>query len=157
MKNHSFLSLQEIYDRAVQHLYEQGGAALLNGGGGAYRSRCGGCPVGAFIRARDYKSSMEGIPVRHLLAPEQSRPPYMDAGVEALRDALLKVRINAHDRQTVELLSCLQNVHDIFGIWEWRERLHSIARQFGLSAAATARWQPFTPRLFPVGAQHAVR
>lgn len=157
MKNQSFLSLQEIYDRAAHHLYEQGGAALLNGGGGAYRSRCGGCPVGAFIRARDYKSSMEGIPVRHLLTPAQSRPPYMDAGVEALRDALLKARINANERQTVELLSCLQNVHDIFGIWEWRERLHSIAREFGLNVAAVARWHHFTPRIFPVKTQHADR
>jgi hypothetical protein len=38
------------------------------------------------------------------------------------------------DPTTVELLSCLQNVHDVFGKWEWRERLASIARQFGLSA-----------------------
>jgi NADH:ubiquinone oxidoreductase subunit E len=35
---------------------------------------------------------------------------------------------------TIELLSTLQNVHDVFGKWEWRERLQSIARQFGLSA-----------------------
>jgi hypothetical protein len=25
-------------------------------------------------------------------------------------------------------------MHDAFGTWEWRERLVSIARQFGLSA-----------------------
>jgi hypothetical protein len=26
-------------------------------------------------------------------------------------------------------------VHDVFGTWEWQERLVSIARQFGLSTA----------------------
>jgi hypothetical protein len=39
-----------------------------------------------------------------------------------------------YDPATVDLLSCLQNVHDVFGTWEWLERLGSIARQFGLSA-----------------------
>jgi hypothetical protein len=35
---------------------------------------------------------------------------------------------------TIALLSCLQNVHDVFGTWEWQERLISIATQFGVSA-----------------------
>jgi len=56
------------------------------------------------------------------------------AGVAALKKALLKARVNIYDPTTVNLLSCLQNVHDAFGVWEWRERLLSIARQFGLSA-----------------------
>jgi hypothetical protein len=59
----------------------------------------------------------------------------MDAGVVALRRALKKARIDVDDRDTVELLSKLQNAHDVFGTWEWKERLHSIARQFGLSGA----------------------
>ena len=58
----------------------------------------------------------------------------MDVGVAALKKALLRSRINVYDPTTVDLLSCLQNVHDVFGTWEWRERLNSIARQFGLSA-----------------------
>jgi NADH:ubiquinone oxidoreductase subunit E len=55
-------------------------------------------------------------------------------GVAALKKALLHSKINVYDPQTVSLLSCLQNVHDVFGVWEWRDRLQSIARQFGLNA-----------------------
>jgi len=58
----------------------------------------------------------------------------MDAGIAALRKALLRSRINVYDQETIDLLSCLQNVHDVFGTWEWDDRLNSIARQFGLSA-----------------------
>ena len=58
----------------------------------------------------------------------------MDVGIAALKKALLRSRINIYDAATVDLLSCLQNVHDVFGTWEWPERLVSIARQFGLSA-----------------------
>jgi hypothetical protein len=134
VKTLQFLSHQEIYDRAVAHLLGQGRAALLPRGGGAYRGNCGGCPIGSLIRPSDYASSMEGIPIRHLLAPVNSLPAYMDAGIAALRRALLRARVNAYDVETVKLLSCLQNVHDVFGIWEWRDRLVSIARQFGLNA-----------------------
>jgi NADH:ubiquinone oxidoreductase subunit E len=78
---------------------------------------------------------MEGVPVRYVDKPATAVPAYMDAGVAALKKALLKARVNIYDPTTVSLLSCLQNVHDAFGVWEWRERLASIARQFGLSAA----------------------
>ncbi|CAB3805062.1 hypothetical protein LMG27177_05764 [Paraburkholderia fynbosensis] len=61
-------------------------------------------------------------------------PTYMDIGVSALKKALPRARINVYDQATVDRLSCLQNVHDVFGTWEWRERLGSIARQFSLSA-----------------------
>ena len=129
-----FLSHQVIFDRAVQHLFQQRGAALLPRGGGAYRGYCGGCPVGSFIRPRDYMTAMEGVPIRYIAKAPDVVPAYMDVGVAALKRALLRSRINVFDPTTVELLSCLQNVHDVFGKWEWRERLASIARQFGLSA-----------------------
>lgn len=64
MRTLCFLTHQEIFDRAVEHLGAQRGAALLPKGGGAYRSPCGGCPVGRFIRAIDYTTAMEGVPVR---------------------------------------------------------------------------------------------
>jgi len=134
MKNLHFLTHQEIFDKAVHHLFGQGQAGLLLHGGGAYRGYCGGCPVGSFIKPRDYMTAMEGVPIRLIgKAPEQI-PAYMDVGVAALKRALLRSRINVYDPTTVELLSCLQNVHDVFGIWEWRERLQSIARQFSLSS-----------------------
>jgi hypothetical protein len=74
------------------------------------------------------------VPVRYIAKPPENVPAYMDIGVAALKRALLRSRINVSDPVTVELLSCLQNVHDVFGTWEWRERLASIARQFALSA-----------------------
>jgi hypothetical protein len=133
MKNVQFLTLQDLFDRAVDHLIGQGHAVLLSGGGGAYRGSRGGCPVGSLIRASHYTSAMEGVPVRYVDKPANEVPPYMDAGIAALKRALLKARVNVYDPTTVSLLSCLQNVHDAFGVWEWRDRLKSIARQFGLS------------------------
>lgn len=133
MKSHRFLTHQEIYDRVVAHLGDQRRAALLPRGGGAYKGACGGCPIGQFIRHADYSSTMEGVPVRYLIGSELTHPPYMDAGISALRKALLKAKINVYDERTVALLSCLQNVHDVFGVWEWQERLASIAREFGLA------------------------
>ena len=134
MKNLDFLSHQAIFDRAVDHLFGQGRAALLPRGGGAYRGYCGGCPVGSFIKPRDYMTAMEGVPVRFIGRAPVDVPAYMDAGVLALKKALLRSHINIFDPVTVDLLSCLQNVHDVFGTWEWRDRLMSIARQFELSA-----------------------
>ncbi|MGF6722709.1 hypothetical protein P3T43_002060 [Paraburkholderia sp. GAS41] len=135
MKSLNFLTHQEIFDRAVSHLNGQGRAALLPRGGGAYRGYCGGCPVGSLIKPRDYMTAMEGIPVRFIGKTPVEVPAYMDVGIAALQKALLRARINIYDPTTVDLLSCLQNVHDVFGPWEWHERLMSIARQFGVSAA----------------------
>jgi hypothetical protein len=77
---------------------------------------------------------MEGVPVRYLGADTRAVPSYVVVGIAALARALLHSRINVYDARTAELLSCLQNVHDAFGTQEWRDRLASIARQFGLSA-----------------------
>jgi hypothetical protein len=134
MKSLNFLTHQEIFNNAVQHLFVQGQAALLPRGGGAYRGYCGGCPIGSIIKPRDYVTAMEGVPVRFINKSPDAVPAYMDVGVAALKRALLRARINVYDPATVELLSCLQNVHDVFGKWEWRDRFTSIARQFGLSA-----------------------
>ncbi|RKE25376.1 hypothetical protein B0G76_6906 [Paraburkholderia sp. BL23I1N1] len=134
MKSLNFLTHQEIFDQAVDHLLGRKRAALLPRGGGAYRGYCGGCPVGHFIKPCDYVTAMEGVPVRYIGKASVEVPAYMDAGVSALKKALLHANLNVYDPATVTLLSCLQNVHDVFGTWEWHERLGSIARQFGLSA-----------------------
>lgn len=139
MKNPNFLTHQEIFDKAVSHLFSQGRTALLPRGGGAYHGYSGGCPVGGLIKARDYMSAMEGIPVRYINRSAIEVPAYMDVGVAALKQALLRSHVNIFDPATVNLLSCLQNVHDVFGPWEWTERLVSIARQFGLSAEQVKR------------------
>lgn len=133
MKVHHFLHHQEIFDTSVLHLLRQEHAALLPRGGGAYRGYCGGCPVGNFIKPQDYVTAMEGVPVRYISPSATKVPPYMDTGIVALKRALLHARINVYDAATIDLLSCLQNVHDIFGRWEWEDRLCSIARRFDLS------------------------
>jgi len=129
----TFLTPQQIFDRSARHLLTQGKAALLPRGGGAYRGFCGGCPVGSFLTPRDHVTAMEGLPVRHLAADPRHMNESQRVGIEALRAGLLRAGVNANEKSTVDLLSCLQNVHDVFGIWEWKERLTSIARQFGLN------------------------
>ena len=79
-------------------------------------------------------TAMEGVPIRFIGKAPEAIPSYMDVGVAALKRALLRSNINVYDQTTVDLLSCLQNVHDVFGKWEWRDRFASIARQFSLSA-----------------------
>ena len=76
---------------------------------------------------------MEGVPVRFIGKLANEIPAWMDAGVVALRKALRRARIDIDDPRTVRLLSCLQNVHDAFGVWEWNDRLHSIAREFDIA------------------------
>lgn len=139
-KNLQFLTHQDLFDRAVDHLFDQGHAALLPRGGGAYRGYRGGCPVGSLIAPRDYLTAIEGVPVRYIGFPPNRVPAYMDAGVAALKRALLRSRVNVFDPGTVNLLSCLQNVHDAFGTWEWRDRLESIAREYGLSTARLEKY-----------------
>ena len=58
----------------------------------------------------------------------------MDVGVTALKQALLRSQINVYNPSTIELLSDLQNVHDVLDKREWRNGLASVARGFGLCA-----------------------
>jgi len=134
MRTIRFLSDQEIFDRSVNHLLSQRRTGILANGGAAYRGPCGGCPVGSFIRPSDYRSAMEGVPVRYLPGSGTAWPRYMDAGVTSLCKALLNAGIDIYDKRTVALLVCLQNVHDIYGVWDWTDRLLSIAREYGLSS-----------------------
>jgi hypothetical protein len=76
---------------------------------------------------------MEGVPVRFIGKLGNEIPAWMNTGVVALRKALRRARIDIDDARTVRLLSCLQNVHDAFGVWEWNDRLRSIAREFDIA------------------------
>ena len=120
--------------RSAFYLLNQSRAALLPRGGGAYRGYCGGCPVSNFIAPRDHKTAKEGIPVRYVANAPRFVPAYLDVGIAALGRALPRSRISVYDPSTVDLLCCLQNVHDLIGMWEWRDRLTLLARQFGLCA-----------------------
>jgi hypothetical protein len=134
MKTLRFLTHQEIFDRATRHLFSQGHAGLLPRGGRACRGYYGGCPVGSFVALRDYITAMEGVPVLFIGASALAAPAYMDVGIMALKRALLRSQINVYNPATIELLSYLQNVHDVFDKRERRDGLASVARQFGLCA-----------------------
>ena len=134
MKTLRFLTHQEIFDRAARHLFSQGHAGLPPRGARPYRGYCGGCPVGNFIAPRDYITAMEGVPVHFIGASAPPAPSYMDVGVTALKQALLRSQINVYNPSTIELLSDLQNVHDVLDKREWRDGLASVARGFGLCA-----------------------
>jgi len=104
---------------------------LLARGGDAYQGCSRGCPVGSFIKASACLTAIEGVPVRCVIERPDRAPVYIDVGVAALRRVLLRSRINIYDLTTVELLSCLRNVHDVFGHGRW-DHLFSIGGQFGL-------------------------
>lgn len=139
MKMLHFLTRQQVFDQAALHLLSQGHAGLPPRGGSAYRGYCGGCPVGHFISPRDHITAMEGGPVLFIGAASHTAPSYMEAGITALKRALLRSQINVYDPSTIELLSCLQSVHDVTDTWEWRDRLKPIAHQFGLCAELLER------------------
>jgi hypothetical protein len=131
----TYLSKQELFDKAVHHLFSQAKAGLLKGGGGAYRGYGGGCcPIGGLIANENYSTSMEGIPVRYICRSDKvGIPAYMDAGINALELALRKVGVDIDEPGMPDFLSKLQNVHDIFGTWEWKDRFISIANEYDLN------------------------
>jgi hypothetical protein len=130
-----YLTKQELFDKAVHHLFTQAKAGLLKGGGGAYRGHGGGCcPIGNLVGDEYYTTRMEGIPVRYICRTDkQGIPQSMDIGIAALESALRAACVNIDDPEIPSFLSKLQNVHDIFGQWEWKERFTSIAREYGLN------------------------
>jgi hypothetical protein len=134
VKTLSFLTHQEIFDKAARHLSSQGHAGLLPREGRTYRGYRGGCPIGNLIAPSDHIPSIKGVPVLFIGAAARVAPSYMDAGIAALRRALLRSQINVYNPSTIELLVCLQNVHNVHDKWEWRDGLGSIAHQFGLCA-----------------------
>jgi hypothetical protein len=134
----TYLTKQELFDRAVNHLFTQGKAGLLKGGGGAYRGHGGGsCPIGNLIAPEDHCTAMEGVPVRYICREDKTGiPNSMDVGIAALERALRNANVNIDEPGMPDFLSKLQNVHDIFGTWEWKDRFGSIAREYGLKADA---------------------
>jgi hypothetical protein len=138
---YQFITSQELFDGAVKHQFEQKIAGLLPKGGGSYRSHGGyRCAIGALIPDSHYRTCMEGVPVRYLSAKATMIPMYMDQGVAAIRAALFEANVNIHDERTVNLLSALQNVNDIFGTWEWKARFTSIAQEFALNVDVLSQY-----------------
>jgi hypothetical protein len=80
---------------------------------------------------------MEGVPIRYVGRKDKiGIPAYMDPGIAALESALRKAKVNIDEEGMPDFLSKLQNVHDIFGTWEWKERFISIAKEYGLDASS---------------------
>ena len=133
-----YLSKQDLFDHAVKHLFTQTKAGLLKGGGGAYRGQGGGrCPIGSLIASVDHCTAMEGVPIRYICRTNKIGIPHsMDVGIAALERALRNARVDIDEPGMPDFLSKLQNVHDIFGTWEWKDRFGSIAREYNLNVDA---------------------
>lgn len=110
---------QEIFDKVLAHLRQQGEAAK-SGGNCAYRSSNGNmCAIGC------------------LMPDEVYRPEYEGAEVTILpHDVLLACGIDPYDGEQMRLCDFLQDAHDhelyYYGLSEWERRMWIIADDFGL-------------------------
>jgi len=60
----------------------------------------------SFIKARDYMTAMEGVPIRFVSKGPETVPAYMDIGVTALKRALLRSkhqRLRSDNRRAAQL------------------------------------------------------
>ncbi len=105
---------QEAFNVAVRHLLGQYEVALTATSGCSYRGRYGlMCPIGAMIPDAQYSAGFEGQKV-HLIYNQ----------VPALAGA------------DVELLTRLQNVHDMYKPKDWVVQLLDVACDFKLDDSA---------------------
>ncbi len=74
-KSLNFLTHQEIFNRAIQHLLVQGRPPCFLMAAPRIAD-CGGCPVGCFIRLCDCVAAMEGVPIRYIAKPPGQVPAY---------------------------------------------------------------------------------
>lgn len=111
------LTLQQIFDRAVLGVVEQGAfAALPHNGACRYRLKVGNktlaCGVGQLIKPENYDPFAEGVGVRTLRALVVGRPTSDDDFPFRLGAALALSGVDVTDKQTVSLLANLQVAHD---------------------------------------------
>ena len=109
----SLSTTQEIVDHVARHLLTQGKRSMRfsekNGKAEcAYRGEGGAkCAIGCLIDDGDYVSLMEGKSI------------YID-------DVTLAVQATIHRRlshQEIDILMCLQKIHDIADVESWQEEL----------------------------------
>lgn len=114
------MNIQQVFDRAVQHMLTQNRQSTLYVSSRticAYRGSEGAkCVIGALIDDEHYRLNLEDTGYLNPLVPEALRL----SGVDVDEDA------------TGALLGALQNLHDGFPTEDWGTGLHGIAARYGL-------------------------
>jgi hypothetical protein len=107
--------MQELYDKVVNHLRNQGVKSFAEGGC-LYRSNGLSCAVGCLIEDEFYVEELEGRTVDHI----------------DVKNAVVKSIGRDLTDQEMQLLLVLQNVHDTFEVSEWNKGFKLIAICFNL-------------------------
>ena len=108
---------QRVFNKVVRHLLTQNKASVI-GSVCRYRGHNGlMCAAGCLIPDENYYNSMENIKWRTLV---------QDGDVPS----------NHKD-----LILSLQDVHDIFGVEEWPEKLNEIAKKYNLDPSYVEKYR----------------
>jgi len=135
------LSRQDLFSKVESHLLQQDRKARDEKGHCVYRgSDAMGptkCAAGCLIEDKDYLPMMEGSSCGQTLLVlkdgEKLNPADMRLKMQAVQTALIAGGVNSDD---LELVACLQTVHDSWSVSEWRRKLRDVASQFGLVSVA---------------------
>lgn len=125
------LTMQEIFDKVVNHMLTQGKRSAvqrpyLTSQACLYRGPDGlKCAVGCLIPDSEYSTAFDDPDINTGVAQLLAVMPKFGS---ALREG----GVDTDDRRIVSMLASLQNVHDEFKPRDWRQQLESKARIFGL-------------------------
>ena len=110
---------QTIFNKVAAHLLAQGRPSMGDyGGESAYHNYDGlRCAVGCLISNKHYSEDLEGYSVQH------------DRVLQAVKSSLGLQHLAP---RTADLLSDLQELHDLTPPEEWREGLKELAHQYEL-------------------------
>jgi len=111
------MTLQEIFDKVVQHARTQGTEAMDRLGTCVYRTLDGRkCFIGALIPDEEYNPDMEGASVADLC----SAYPYIDRMFSGISDYTLMA---------------LQDIHDTLPVKKWEAAFEEFAEKHNLTYA----------------------
>lgn len=117
---------QEVFDRALSHLRQQGCRSMDDEGICVYWNEDGlHCGIGIFIRPEEYRSWMEGKPIAALLLNDECPTRLYNELIEHI----------ARPRAAViqsSLLETIQWLHDHVAADHWEESFQKLAKDFNL-------------------------
>ena len=143
-KKNETLSLQKIFDKAAVGMLRQGrksqnGEPLECRYRGADNCKCA---VGFLIDDEYYDPYMEGPKIVVMKRKNDSSmeidPEYGRKRRSAWK-ALQKSGVDTSQEDVLELLGCLQRIHDICYISEWPRSLLNLAQRYSLSTKSIQR------------------
>jgi hypothetical protein len=116
------LSAQEVFDKVLNHLRQQGKKSFSNPkveGECAYKD-CNGlkCGIGALILDEEYSSALEHYTVDQML--------FLPTTPQSLKD-----RLQSHCENW--FLRDLQNIHDVYPVADWEIKFEEVAKRHKLT------------------------